>query len=800
MTMKWLLALFLLLPPASAGTAGDIARAIRENSFDSDECYRVRDLTLAEEDLRLYLTDGHLIFSKPVAGKRIAALFTADTDGGDAEVLLLPPDRAERRSLAGYIDSPNLDEHFETALLLFTGDVYERITAQLAVNSSNRKSPEAAPLLEERWTPVLRNLGGSYQTRLTLDLMGGAARPAGLFLAALSSSKRGTFNVVFDPERQEQILAGQFVPRGERLYFDTWTSFEARSFRNNPAPHKPFASADSYRIEATIDAGLLLTAVTHVKVKPAVDGLAAVPFDITPDMQIASAAVDSRPAEVLQHEAPQANVMRGGNGLIVVVPPEPLRLGREYDFEFHHSGKVIRDAGGRVFYVSARANWYPVLGDQFAVYDLLFRYPRDLDLVTPGDVVEDREEGAQRITRRRTSAPVRVAGFNLGNYEHARVTRGAYQVDVCANRALEPALQPKPQPLIDLQAVAGIIPRRQPDPLADLARSAQVIGPGPLERLQEIATEVASALEFMVSKFGPPALAHLTVSPIPGAFGQGFPGLIYLSTLSYLKTLPGGRATSEQTDLFFRDVLQAHELAHQWWGNRVTAGADRDSWLMEALANYSALLYLEKSKGRHALETMLDSYRRALLEKGQSGQTVESNGPIVLGSRLMNSVEPRGWHDIVYGKGSWIMQMLRARMGDQSFFSMLAELVRRYDHKEVTTEQFRELAAQFLPPKSDDPKLELFFDQWVYGTGLPGLTMSYAVKGKAPALRLMGTVTQTGVDEEFSAVVPIEIQVARDRAVTQWVRTGSGGTTFTVALKQAPLKVTLDPHYAVLRK
>jgi hypothetical protein len=439
------------------------------------------------------------------------------------------------------------------------------------------------------------------------------------------------------------------------------------------------------------------------------------------------------------------------------------------------------------------------LGNQFATYDLLFHYPRDLDLVTPGDVVEDREEGAQRITRRRTSAPVRAAGFNLGNYEHARVTRGAYQVDVCANRALEPALQPKPQPPIDVHAL-GIVSRRPPDPLAELARSTQAMGPGPLDRLQEMATEVAAALEFMVSKFGPPALPHLTVSPIPGAFGEGFPGLIYLSTLSYLKTLPGGRAISEQTDLFFRDVLQAHELAHQWWGNRVATGADRDSWLMEALANYSALLYLEKSKGRHALETMLDSYRRALLEKGDGGQTVESNGPIVLGSRLMNSVEPRGWHDIIYGKGSWIVQMLRARMGDQPFFAMLAELVRRYDRKEVTTEQFRELAAQFLPPRSDDPKLELFFDQWVYGTGLPTLTMTYAVKGKAPALKLTGTVTQSGVDEEFSAAVPIEIQVARDRAVTQWVRTGSGATTFTVALKQAPLKVTLDPHYAVLRK
>jgi len=36
------------------------------NSFDREECYRVRDLTLAIEDIKIYLTDGHLIFSRPV--------------------------------------------------------------------------------------------------------------------------------------------------------------------------------------------------------------------------------------------------------------------------------------------------------------------------------------------------------------------------------------------------------------------------------------------------------------------------------------------------------------------------------------------------------------------------------------------------------------------------------------------------------------------------------------------------------------------------------------------------------------
>src|ERR1035438_7641431 len=89
-----------------AGTAADIARAIRENSFDRDECYRVRDLQIVKEDIRIYLSDGHLIFSKPVAGRRMAAVFVADVEGGDGEVLLRPPDVGERRSLAGYIDSP----------------------------------------------------------------------------------------------------------------------------------------------------------------------------------------------------------------------------------------------------------------------------------------------------------------------------------------------------------------------------------------------------------------------------------------------------------------------------------------------------------------------------------------------------------------------------------------------------------------------------------------------------------------------------------------------------------------------
>jgi hypothetical protein len=795
---RWLPGILCLAGlPLWGATAADLARALRDNSFDRGECYRVRDIAVTREDIRIYLNDGHLIFSKPVAGRRIAAVFTTDVENGDGELILMPPDRAERRSLARFVGSPNLDEHFRSAVFLFTGNEYDAIVAQLPNNPANRKVPEIGAVLEEEWTPALRSLTESYQTRLVLDLLDSPSRRPGLFAALFSSAKFGNFDALYDPDSPDQITIGQIASRDNLLSFDVWTNYPSKSARaRKETPPLDFRLSD-FRIEATLNPDLSLDTVTHVKVTPASDGPPAVPFDLTTAMSVSQATVDGRPAEVLQREAQRVDLTRGGNGLILVVPAEPLKAGRTYEFEIRHSGKIIRDAGDRVYYVGARGNWYPTHGLQWANYDLLFRVPADLDLVTAGDVVEDRTEGEWRIMRRRTSAPIRLAGFNLGNYGHARVEHAGYVVDVCANRALETALQPKMPPLPPIGAEGlGTRNRNREQAMQQVAPTAF----SPTERLHALAAEVAGSLEFMVSRFGPPALPHITVSPIPGAFGQGFPGLIYLSTLAYLKHLPGA-AANPADDLFFTDVLQAHEMAHQWWGNRVTAATYRDYWLMEALANYSALLYLEKSRGTRSMELMLDGYRQALLRKGEASPSVDAAGPIVLGQRLENSQDPGAWRAITYGKGSWILQMLRRRMGDERFFAMLAELLKRYDRKELSTEQFRETAAAFLPPKTDDPRLEGFFEQWVYGTGIPGLKLTYVLKGKAPALKLVGTLTQSDMDDEdFSAVAPVEIQVARGRTITQWVRSGNTPTTFTVTLDQPPLKVSLDPHYAVLRR
>jgi len=762
-----------------------VARGVREVELDSTECYRVHDVQINRDDVHFYFTDGYIIFGKPVSGIHTTAVFTDEVEAGDGELLVLPPIRSERQSLAGYTGSPNLDEHIHAAVLLFADNTYDGLIQQVRANTFNKRSPEMGALMMDQWNSVVRNLSTSFEERLLLDLLSPARHQDGCFIAAVNGKKLGTFDVVYEPRAFEQIAVGQLTSRNGLSFFDVWTSFEAAPYRKGARKYPgPEISLKDYRIDATLDPSLNLRVITKVKVSVASSGETVLPFDITSRMHVSSAAIDGVAAEVVQTESLRSNLMRNdGSNLFLLIAAQPLQAGHDYEVEFHHEGEVVEDAGNQVYYVGARGTWYPNSGLQFAKFDLRFTYPKGLDLVAPGDVVSDSTDGDSRITRRVIGVPIRFAGFNLGVYERVRVEQKPYTIEVCGNRAVEAALEAKPPALITGPRVG-----RRPGAISSPPQPT----PGPAARLQELASEVASAFEFMAARFGPPPLRTLEVSPIPGGFGQGFPGLLYLSTKSYLQRQHQALASLDpQVQSFFSDLLQAHETAHQWWGNVVTTDGYHDEWMMESLANYSALLYLEKRSGRTLMDAALENYRNQLLVKNQNGQTVESAGPIVLGRRLESSHSPSAYIAVTYGKGSWIMHMLRAMMGEERFVAMLSELRRRYQGKTISTDEFRELTAGFLPPKSADAKLEAFFDQWVYGTGIPTLKLSYSTQGRPPAVKLTGTVSQSDVDSEFSVQVPVEIECGRTRQL-KWVRTSSSAVPFTVTLPQMPTKVVLD--------
>jgi hypothetical protein len=797
-------ALLLLAAGArAAGPTADLARRMIDAGLDADACYHVRDLHLSRGDVRLYFNDGYLIFGKPIDGVRLTAAFAASDEGGDAEVLLMPPSRSERLSLSSFAKSPNLNEHFRKAMFVFSDDTFAEIEGRLRQRGEPRMAPDRGILMAQEWENVARNFTRSFQVRLVRDLFGDRAS-YGMLYGAINGVTLGNFDIFYDPRSAEQITVGQIASDQERTFFNIWTRFPTRAFRQGRhSLPSPDVVIKAYRIEATLEPSLLMNVVSTATVSPGPEGKRALSFDISPQMRVSEALIDGVPAEVFQPESVRSTMIRGtANETFLVVPAKPLEPGREYEIVFKHSGNVVSDAGNKVYYVGSRGVWYPNRYPQFARYDMTFRYPVGMDLVATGKAEEVQTEGEWRISRHRTDAPVRLAGFNLGEYDKETVNRGGYSIDVYANRNVETALAQPQRRIVMLPPQLPTPPGRQAPP-----RWTVDIQPVPIDlgsrgsRLHQLAMEIANALEFMSGYFGPPVLKHLTVSPIPGGFGQGFPGLIYLSTMAYLD--PSRRpelARDDYARTFYTEILYAHETAHQWWGNIVTSAQDEDDWLMEALANYSALLHLEKRKGARPLESVLSIYRDHLLAKDREGTTIESAGPIVWGQRLVTAQAPIAWRIITYEKGSWIMHMLRHRMGDARFLGMLGQLRKRYQYKGVSTEEFRKLAAEFLPPRSPDPDLQAFFEQFVYSTGIPSLKLDYSVKGSAPQVRVTGTITQSGVDPDFSTYVPVEIQFAKAKPIVHWVRTSSDPTPFTVTLKQAPSKVVLDPAGSILKK
>lgn len=789
-------------PPANRPQpAAAIGAELHQLKLDPDACYRVRDIPLDRTDIRFFFTDGWMIFARPVAGRRIAALYTARESTDDAELLVRPSNRSERASLAQAAGAPNLNEHFRAAVFVFTDGGGEELISAIE-RSGAKKSEERGLLYASEAGESVRNLATSLEVRVVQDLLTNAAsRGEGLSFAAIAGKSLGNFDVVFDPTVYEQAVVGRVSFFGTSPRFDVWTSFRSRASLRSGTQVPADYSLENYRIEATIQPDLHLFAVTRMTLRAGQRLAGVVGLDISPRMNLTEARVDGKRVEIFRRQSLRESLAGGGiNDTFLIGLPSPVEAGHTCEIEIRHDGEVIHKAGDGVFFVADRVSWYPSRGFRFSTYDLTFRLPKQYLLAAPGDPIEEKTEGDWRIVHRRSTQPIRMAGFNIGSYEHVSVKRGDYEVEMYANTNAEPFL-PSRKPAI---ASAPSSPDGRPASgrKTGVGESPSKASSNPATRMGVVGAEIAEEFEWMASQFGPPPLKRIAVSPIPGFFGQGFPGLIYLSTVSYLedaarKTL---LKSDSSADAFFTSIMHAHEVAHQWWGNLVSPATYHDEWIAEALANYTALLVLERKRGPKALETVLDEYRRALLSPG-STTTIDASGPITWGVRLRDEGKLEVWRSIIYGKGTWIIHMLRRRMGDAAFLRMLSELRRRYELRLVSTEEFRALAAEFLPPHDPDPALESFFDTWVYGTGIPMLEMSTSIRGKAPAVALIVTVRQSGVPDDFVAEAPLEVRPAGGgKPIVRWVHTSSEPAVITVKLKARPQKVELAPGMAVLMK
>jgi aminopeptidase N len=148
--------------------------------------------------------------------------------------------------------------------------------------------------------------------------------------------------------------------------------------------------------------------------------------------------------------------------------------------------------------------------------------------------------------------------------------------------------------------------------------------------------------------------------------------------------------------------LIAHELAHQWFGNSVTARRWRDIWLHEGFACYAEWLWSEESGGRSADEWARHYHQR--LKSSAQNLLLADPGPKDM------------FDDRVYKRGAITLHVLRRTIGDENFFNLLRGWTARYWHTTAVTDDFTGLAANYT-----DQSLRPLWQAWLYSTGVPDL-------------------------------------------------------------------------------
>lgn len=715
-------------------SARSLAADLRQISVDPAQTYRVRDITFSRGDIKIYLNEGVFAFSTPVAGRRLSAVFTIEgAEAGDAEVIIMPPQRSERASLASFTKLPNLDEHFTTAIFFFTDDTAREILDQIN-RSPVREASDLAAHIGERANTVLREVAGQLDVPLAEALLDHHPLSEGLFYTVIGGQLLGAFDVTYDPTQAESVYVGR-VGSAPDQRFELWTNFRPR---RSSAFIQPAVRIHHYAIEATIHPDLTMNVTASFGLSTTSADGRVIPLALSPRLQVSSAMVDDKPAEVFQRPSQRLTEF-GSAETLLLVADQVLTPGVEHKLDIKYAGSVIRETHTGDYFVDDRNSWYPVYGPVSADFDLTFHCPDRLHLVSTGEPVSETVGNGIRTVHRRTVTPAALAGFNLGTYAVKTEQHHSYSIEIDA-------------PAVEVATFAA-------DPA--------------------LASETGSILDAYTAWWKPLAQRSLAVSPIAGYFGQGFPGLIYLSTVSFIKQENRSVALrGSRFDAFFSELLLPHEIAHQWWGNIVRQADYRSGWITEAMANLSALEYVGQANGAPARYSILDSYRQDLV-KQEKGHTVESAGPVDFGDRLMTTHGLATWHTILYEKGSWILEMLRARLGDQNFRQMQLHLLEEFAHKPLSNEDFRITASHFVPPGQPDRTLAEFFETWVYGTGLPNLKLHDA-GGRSI------TVEVSGVDDDFLAEIPLRCKGAS----TYWVRAGSGSNVFelpkTVSACQLP--------------
>jgi len=245
--------------------------------------------------------------------------------------------------------------------------------------------------------------------------------------------------------------------------------------------------------------------------------------------------------------------------------------------------------------------------------------------------------------------------------------------------------------------------------------------------------------------------------------------------------------TDEFENIRSSDGLIAHEMAHQWFGDYITCKDWSHLWINEGFATYYEVLYEGFKDGK---DQMLYSLYRT--SKSITAQTEEQR-PIVF-KEYRDSDEQFDYRN--YGKGGWVLHMLRCQLGEQLYRECVKTFLERYGLSSVVTEDFVSVVEE-LSGRSYDR----FFDQFVRLGRFPELKVSYNWSQSEGLAKVSIRQVQKELNNIYTYYFPVKIRFVVDgKNIDKTVDIESREHDFYFPLPSKPSIVRFDPDFTLLAK
>jgi len=235
----------------------------------------------------------------------------------------------------------------------------------------------------------------------------------------------------------------------------------------------------------------------------------------------------------------------------------------------------------------------------------------------------------------------------------------------------------------------------------------------------------------------------------------------------------------------FNDDIIAHELAHQWFGNKTTCFNWENIWLNEGFATYGQAIYHEEAEGQESYYNFIKStMSNAKQAEGTIYVTDVANiNQIFDGNRS-------------YAKGCIVLHMLRGVVGDSAFFSILKTYSAAFAYKNAVTQDFQNVAENV-----SGLDLEYFFREWIYGENYPVYNVSWTTENISSNQykATINIVQDVNLNPQFFTM-PVQIKIfmqSGDTIVTVFNNQQSQAFDFT--LNNKPLDYKIDPDNLILK-